>query len=194
MYPRVQIFPRRKQGEEVRSKPVFLSESDVSSLFHLRQPDAANQLGISVTALKNACRRLGITEWPYKKKPMDDPSESQDTEAAPSSPAATSPASLSASRSSGSNSMLPTTVMFDRTSYLPQPQMPSLLPQNYAQVCASSWPANPTHQYVKDDATRLRDGQLTYATLLNPLQLPGGGGPTSRALSNGGAAGDDGGQ
>ena len=124
-----------------------------------------------MAAVKNACRRLGITEWPYKKKPMDDPSEHQDTEAGPFSPAATS------------NSMVPTTVMFDRTSYLPQPQMPSLLPQNYAQVCASSWPANPM-KYVKGDPTRLRDGQQTYATLLNPLQLEGGGGtPTVKQES-----------
>ncbi|EKX47234.1 hypothetical protein GUITHDRAFT_107146 [Guillardia theta CCMP2712] len=38
----------------------------------MRQTDAAVSLGISLTALKNACRRLGIRRWPYKRTPLPD--------------------------------------------------------------------------------------------------------------------------
>jgi len=72
MYPRVQVFPRKKAGQSTRSNPLFLSESDISSLFHMKQAEAANHLGLSVTALKNACRKLGIMKWPYQKDKTDD--------------------------------------------------------------------------------------------------------------------------
>ena len=34
-------------------------------LQQLKQVDAATKLGISLTALKKACRRLGFDKWPY---------------------------------------------------------------------------------------------------------------------------------
>eukprot|EP00960_Hanusia_phi_P046616 757938-Hanusia_phi.AAC.2 len=39
----------------------------IQSLFHLRQEDAASRLGISLSSLKSACRRLGVHRWPYSR-------------------------------------------------------------------------------------------------------------------------------
>ncbi|EKX30977.1 hypothetical protein GUITHDRAFT_122818 [Guillardia theta CCMP2712] len=39
----------------------------IRSLFYLKQEDAAVQLGISLTSLKTACRKLGISRWPYSR-------------------------------------------------------------------------------------------------------------------------------
>eukprot|EP00960_Hanusia_phi_P037455 752962-Hanusia_phi.AAC.1 len=36
---------------------------------HLTQREAADRLDISLTALKNACRKLGIAKWPYTRLP-----------------------------------------------------------------------------------------------------------------------------
>eukprot|EP00960_Hanusia_phi_P044016 756411-Hanusia_phi.AAC.2 len=68
--PRVaRVFPRRKRGEngevERARNGITLSHQDLTALFHLRQSDAAQQLGISLTALKSACRHVGIMKWPY---------------------------------------------------------------------------------------------------------------------------------
>jgi len=43
----------------------------IEPLFDLPQKDAAKELGISLTALKQVCRKLGVDRWPYwrKKKP-----------------------------------------------------------------------------------------------------------------------------
>ncbi|EKX50226.1 hypothetical protein GUITHDRAFT_151252 [Guillardia theta CCMP2712] len=62
------IFPRRKAGEtsiSASKSVVTLSKKDISMMFHMKQGDAANMLGISLTALKKACRRVGIDKWPY---------------------------------------------------------------------------------------------------------------------------------
>ena len=50
-------------------------------LFGRPQPEAAQILGISLTTLKQVCRRLGVTRWPYRRpskacrpsKPQPDP-------------------------------------------------------------------------------------------------------------------------
>eukprot|EP00960_Hanusia_phi_P030726 748811-Hanusia_phi.AAC.3 len=36
-------------------------------MFHMRQTEAAACLGISLTAMKNACRRVGVSRWPYSR-------------------------------------------------------------------------------------------------------------------------------
>lgn len=36
-------------------------------MFHLPQPDAAKALGISLTTLKQVCRRHGMFRWPYRR-------------------------------------------------------------------------------------------------------------------------------
>ncbi|EKX36823.1 hypothetical protein GUITHDRAFT_116989 [Guillardia theta CCMP2712] len=44
-----------------------IPQTQIESLFHLRQTEAAAYLGISLTAMKAACRRVGISKWPYSR-------------------------------------------------------------------------------------------------------------------------------
>ena len=61
------IFPRRKAGQDRRNgEPVVLRESTLREHFSLPLKEAAGRLGISPTAMKSACRRLGIKKWPYR--------------------------------------------------------------------------------------------------------------------------------
>ena len=64
----VRVFPRRKAGEECNTPekgrlPLKLDIGTIQPLFALPQKDAANVLGISLTALKKVCRKLGIHSW-----------------------------------------------------------------------------------------------------------------------------------
>ncbi len=67
--PPYAIWPRRKHGQEDAcrtSKPVILDEATVSKFFHLPLHKAAAKLGISNTAMKTACRKVGLKKWPYR--------------------------------------------------------------------------------------------------------------------------------
>nr|BAZ96195.1 minus dominance protein [Yamagishiella unicocca]BBC28454.1 minus dominance protein, RWP-RK containing transcription factor [Yamagishiella unicocca] len=44
-----------------------LTNSDISSFFHLPIKEASRELGLSTTYLKRICRQLGIPRWPYRK-------------------------------------------------------------------------------------------------------------------------------
>ena len=67
----VRIFPRRKLGEESslapkkNRSPVCFDIDTIGVYFDVPQSDAAKNLGISLTALKQVCRKLGLTRWPY---------------------------------------------------------------------------------------------------------------------------------
>lgn len=68
----VQLFPRRKQGEggcpPVKGRsPVLIELDSISALFDTPQMVAARTLGISLTTLKQVCRKLGVTRWPYMR-------------------------------------------------------------------------------------------------------------------------------
>eukprot|EP00287_Rhodomonas_sp_CCMP768_P009057 CAMPEP_0196719750 /NCGR_PEP_ID=MMETSP1091-20130531/2686_1 /TAXON_ID=302021 /ORGANISM="Rhodomonas sp., Strain CCMP768" /LENGTH=291 /DNA_ID=CAMNT_0042060789 /DNA_START=79 /DNA_END=954 /DNA_ORIENTATION=- len=68
-HPRVvRVVPRKKtvgaQKIERNSDCVEVSIETVKELSHLSQTVAAEQLGLSVTALKHACRALGFDKWP----------------------------------------------------------------------------------------------------------------------------------
>jgi len=70
----VRIFPRQKIGEEdamperVRGRaPLILTRDMVEAKFTWRQKDAAQSLGISLTAFKQVCRKLNIYRWPYRR-------------------------------------------------------------------------------------------------------------------------------
>ena len=91
------VSPRRTPSQHLqqRKPKVVLTVHSLRALFHLRQPDAAHALvsrprpplflsralsdhggavlqGISLTALKNACKRLRVGKWPYKRlQPAD---------------------------------------------------------------------------------------------------------------------------
>ena len=64
------VFPRRKPGHTKREPcsavaPVAVSLEVLESLASYSLPLAASKLGISATAMKKACRKLGISRWPY---------------------------------------------------------------------------------------------------------------------------------
>ena len=67
------LFPRRKAGE-LRSSlprgraPLKVDGHAIQSLFDRPQGEAAKQLGISITAMKQVCRKLDIVRWPYRRK------------------------------------------------------------------------------------------------------------------------------
>ncbi|EKX36946.1 hypothetical protein GUITHDRAFT_116813 [Guillardia theta CCMP2712] len=48
---------------------VHVSLSTLEPLFHLPQESAARRLGVSLTSLKAACRKIGIKRWPYRRWP-----------------------------------------------------------------------------------------------------------------------------
>lgn len=69
----IHMFPRRKADgvgvpASTRRAPVRFDLADLEALFELPQPDAARKLGISLTALKQACRKLGVQRWPYQRQ------------------------------------------------------------------------------------------------------------------------------
>ena len=69
----VHLFPRRKAGSKDASPPakgrapILVSYQAIASFFGQPQNDAARQLGISLTTLKQVCRKLGLTRWPYMR-------------------------------------------------------------------------------------------------------------------------------
>mmetsp|Transcript_27052 Transcript_27052/g.43450 ORF Transcript_27052/g.43450 Transcript_27052/m.43450 type:complete len:463 (-) Transcript_27052:860-2248(-) len=75
----IRIFPRRKlhEGEQGAANsepkprgrpPLKLGLKAVESQFSLPQKDAAASFGISLTAFKQVCRKLGINRWPYRRQ------------------------------------------------------------------------------------------------------------------------------
>jgi len=73
---RVLLYPRRKgdargdaRGDAPQRgrKPVSLELATVEAKFELPQPEAAKELGISLTSLKLVCRKLGLKKWPYRR-------------------------------------------------------------------------------------------------------------------------------
>jgi hypothetical protein len=51
-----------------RGRPsTIVRKSEIMALYNLPQPEAARSLGISLSALKNICRRVGISRWPYQR-------------------------------------------------------------------------------------------------------------------------------
>eukprot|EP00961_Rhodomonas_salina_P297756 3937466-Rhodomonas_salina.2 len=58
----VAVYTRGKST----SDPVYVNLSKLYSLVHLNVNDAAKCMGLSPTAFKNACRKLGVHEWPYR--------------------------------------------------------------------------------------------------------------------------------
>jgi predicted DNA-binding transcriptional regulator AlpA len=66
----IRLFPRRKGqyggGMAQRGRaPIVLDLATLERKFSFPQQDAANELGISLTSLKQVCRKVGISRWPY---------------------------------------------------------------------------------------------------------------------------------
>ena len=47
--------------------PVHLNLETIAPFFGTRQQEAAQKLGISTTTLKQVCRKLGVSRWPYMR-------------------------------------------------------------------------------------------------------------------------------
>ena len=64
------IFPRRKtsiQNEWKDHSPVVLTPSILVALSNMPLCNAAQAVGVSSTAFKKACRKLGVARWNYKR-------------------------------------------------------------------------------------------------------------------------------
>eukprot|EP00961_Rhodomonas_salina_P065480 880522-Rhodomonas_salina.2 len=64
----VALYPRKKRGLPVPASQdaVFLDKKVLSALYHLPLKDAADALGLCPTAIKTACRKLGLPRWPFR--------------------------------------------------------------------------------------------------------------------------------
>ena len=74
----VRIFPRRKAGDlpskTFRSRaPLQINRDTIVAWFEWPMPQAAQHLGISITALKQVCRKLGVLRWPYRRRDSKQP-------------------------------------------------------------------------------------------------------------------------
>lgn len=49
------------------TREVNFTLEQLQELFHLKQTDAAKELGIGQTALKRICRKYGIDRWPFRQ-------------------------------------------------------------------------------------------------------------------------------
>ncbi len=61
----VNIFPRPRRSLE--QPPVVVTRDVLESFAHIPQYRAAKLMGVSITALKSACRKLGVSRWPVKR-------------------------------------------------------------------------------------------------------------------------------
>ena len=63
------IWPRnmRKRLHSDDPSPITVTLDTIKAWQHLPQHQAAMCIGVSKTALKNACRKLGLERWPYKR-------------------------------------------------------------------------------------------------------------------------------
>eukprot|EP00960_Hanusia_phi_P040738 754622-Hanusia_phi.AAC.3 len=68
MEPSVVVAPRVRTGNSSPPSEVKLDRETLEPLFNLKQEIAAEKLGICLTSLKSACRKLGIQRWPYSRK------------------------------------------------------------------------------------------------------------------------------
>ncbi|XP_031124394.1 protein RKD1-like [Ipomoea triloba] len=57
----------KKEGRGRRPVPSTLSREVISSYFHMPVCQAAEELGIGETTLKERCRKVGIPRWPHRK-------------------------------------------------------------------------------------------------------------------------------
>eukprot|EP00802_Teleaulax_amphioxeia_P018016 Tamp_18191.p2 GENE.Tamp_18191~~Tamp_18191.p2 ORF type:complete len:179 (-),score=17.89 Tamp_18191:337-873(-) len=62
-----ELSPVRGEGPR-KGRPALKVDPDaIRALFDIPQPQAARTLGISLTALKKECRRIGVSRWPYQR-------------------------------------------------------------------------------------------------------------------------------
>jgi hypothetical protein len=81
----VRIHPRRKRGvgPEAQQSAIEVSLETVLALQDLPVHEAAGRIGISATALKKACRKLGVNRWSYRRVPGPPPAAPAHAETPP---------------------------------------------------------------------------------------------------------------
>mmetsp|Transcript_18142 Transcript_18142/g.59587 ORF Transcript_18142/g.59587 Transcript_18142/m.59587 type:complete len:157 (-) Transcript_18142:225-695(-) len=64
------VYPRKPSSNGCNQTLPFrrITAELIQSLTHLSQGEAARHLGISISALKNACKALGVGRWPYTRR------------------------------------------------------------------------------------------------------------------------------
>uniref|UniRef100_A0A7S0F190 RWP-RK domain-containing protein n=1 Tax=Hanusia phi TaxID=3032 RepID=A0A7S0F190_9CRYP len=75
------VCPRKKkegEGSQQQEEPVVLTRELLESYFHCSLSSVSAQLGICPTAIKRACRKLGIAKWPFKT-PNPGPKKKKDS-------------------------------------------------------------------------------------------------------------------
>uniref|UniRef100_A0A7S0UDB4 RWP-RK domain-containing protein n=1 Tax=Hemiselmis andersenii TaxID=464988 RepID=A0A7S0UDB4_HEMAN len=92
------IMPRNKPGETGVKDPVAITLPILCQYFHEPLSVASAQIGISSTALKRVCRKLGVRRWPFtpdrsgkKKTGKGESSGDDDSETIDASPELTLP-------------------------------------------------------------------------------------------------------
>ena len=65
------IFPRKKaaafaDGRVSDSEPVIITKEFIEAYFNMPMVQACAELGVCCTAMKKACRKLGLERWPYR--------------------------------------------------------------------------------------------------------------------------------
>jgi hypothetical protein len=65
----VKVRPRSSPAVVRSNVPVMIDLNMLQSKLHMRRAQAAKSLNISETALKQACRKLGIASWPRRQLP-----------------------------------------------------------------------------------------------------------------------------
>ena len=72
---RLQIYPRRKAGQKHKDSrtgtAVVVTLEVLHGFAEIPLVHAAKKLGISKTALKSACRTLGLERWPFRRPPEE---------------------------------------------------------------------------------------------------------------------------
>eukprot|EP00285_Hemiselmis_virescens_P010383 CAMPEP_0173380806 /NCGR_PEP_ID=MMETSP1356-20130122/3412_1 /TAXON_ID=77927 ORGANISM="Hemiselmis virescens, Strain PCC157" /NCGR_SAMPLE_ID=MMETSP1356 /ASSEMBLY_ACC=CAM_ASM_000847 /LENGTH=159 /DNA_ID=CAMNT_0014334513 /DNA_START=163 /DNA_END=638 /DNA_ORIENTATION=- len=64
-FPVELIMPRNKAGEVGAKVPVAITLPLLCQHFHESLAVASSKMGISTTALKRVCRKLGVRRWPF---------------------------------------------------------------------------------------------------------------------------------
>jgi hypothetical protein len=96
------IHPRRKVGQAHRNTDhVVISVEMLENHFDKSLNDAAGQLGICATAIKKACRRFGITRWPFRDRPRQPVPAAHPSAAASSASTALSATTTAAQKGDG---------------------------------------------------------------------------------------------
>jgi len=64
--PRLKRRKDRDSFEDMEAEPIVLDAETLKKYFHVPLNVAAQKIGVCTTALKQACRKIGIKSWPHR--------------------------------------------------------------------------------------------------------------------------------